>query len=121
MDNIKFAKTADELGKFIKDDIDVIEIEGDLRRKVLKIKATGKIAWAVVVGAITVAIASVTIVPIAGMASFVAAPMAVTILGGSCTNVAISIAIAGGGIITLNQLRKYKIISDLNGRLVIKK
>ncbi|WP_332405986.1 hypothetical protein, partial [Vibrio metschnikovii] len=36
-----------DLGEALKREQDTIEIEGDLKNKVLKIKATGKVAWAV--------------------------------------------------------------------------
>ena len=125
MDSVKSAKTPEELGKFIKDDIETIEIEGDLRKKVLRIKATGKVSWALVVGAIAVAITSILAAPATGGTSFVAnvvtVPVAATVLGGSCTIAAVSIAVAGGGVAALNKLRKYKIISDSNERLIIKK
>uniref|UniRef100_UPI003F583790 hypothetical protein n=1 Tax=Vibrio cholerae TaxID=666 RepID=UPI003F583790 len=46
-----------DLGEALKREQDTIEIEGDLKNKVLKIKATGKVAWAVAIGAIGIAVA----------------------------------------------------------------
>lgn len=40
-------KTAEELGKAIKNNEDTIEIEGNLKNEVFRIKATGKVAWGV--------------------------------------------------------------------------
>lgn len=91
-----------------------------MRKKVLIIKATGKVSWAVAVGANAVDSA-----PATGGTSFAAnvvtVSVAATALGGNCTIAAVSIAVAGGGVAALNKLRKYKIISDSNDILIIKK
>ena len=50
--------TAKELGQAIKENVDIIEIEGDLVSKVIRIKATGKIAWSVAAGALVVVIST---------------------------------------------------------------
>lgn len=75
------------LGKAVKNNEDTIEIEGDLSKKVIKIKATGKVAWAVSIGAIGIAVAAALATPATGGTSavvgVVAAPAAVTVLGGS--------------------------------------
>ena len=61
-------KNAKELGQAIKDGMDVIELEADLAKKVIKIKATGNVAWGVAAGALAVAITtsiiSITTAPI---------------------------------------------------------
>lgn len=104
---------------------DTIVIEGDLKKKVLKIKATGKVAWAVAAGAISVAVITALAAPATGGASApisaVAAPAAVTVLGASTTVTAISIAIAGGGIATLNKLRTYKVIAKNDDHVILKR
>ena len=46
-----------DLGKAINDNQPYIEIEGDLVNKVMRIKATGKAAWIIAIGAVTVAVA----------------------------------------------------------------
>lgn len=43
---MKTVKTSKELGEAIKSNEDYIYVEGDLKNKVIRIKATGKIAWA---------------------------------------------------------------------------
>ena len=125
MDKVKRAKTAEELGKFIKEDAETIEIEGDLRKKVLRIKATGKVAWAIAVGAISVAIISIISAPATGGGSLAAnaitVPVATATLGASCATTAVAIGVAGGGVAALNKLRNYKIVSDSNDILIIRR
>lgn len=104
-----------ELGKALKDNQDYIEIEGKLVGQVVKIKAIGKVAWGACAVAISIAIiGAVSSAGTGGLATPVSAFIAtpglagtVGILGVSTTNVAIVIAVAGGGIEALNKLRKY--------------
>lgn len=118
-------KTEKELGKALKDDLDTIIIEGDLVKKVIRIKATGKIAWAIAIGAIGVSVAAVLATPVTGGASnavhFVTAPAAVTVLGGAAVTAAIAIAVAGGSVTVLNKLRKYKIEEQSKDCLILKR
>ena len=105
--------TEKELGQALKDEQDTIEIEGDLAKKIIKIKATGAVAWAVAIGAIAVAVVAVLTSPATGGAHGVigvglTAPVAVGILGFSTTTAAISIAVAAGGVGALKTLRSYK-------------
>ncbi len=114
-----------ELGEAIKRGDDSIEIEGDLTKKVLKIKATGTVAWAVAIGAIGIGVAAIIAAPATGgistTASFVAAPAAVGILGGGATVAAITIAVAAGGIGSLNLLRKYKVEKVDGNKVILRK
>ena len=102
-----------------------IIIEGDLAKKIIKIKATGKVAWAIAIGAIGVAVAAVMAAPLtagtSGVVSAIAAPGAVAVLGGPAAATAIGVAIAGGGIATLNKLRVYKVVSRSDNRIVLKR
>ncbi len=128
-------KNAKELGQAIKDGKDVIELEAYLAKKVIKIKATGNVAWGVAAGALAVAITtsiiSITTAPIdvatlgttsafkalVGTSSFATA--ATTL--GSATSTALSIGIAGGGIGALNKLRNYRIENKNNGKIILHK
>jgi len=118
----------EDLGEALKNEQDTIEIEGDLKNKVLRIKATGKVAWVVAIGAISVAIAG-TVYPVPepttqGLSkafALTAAGGAVTILGISTTVAAISIAIAAGGVGGLKLLRRYKVVEQSSEKLVLKK
>ena len=113
------------LGKELKDNDGEIIIEGDLKNKVLRIKATGKVAWAVAIGAIGVAVVSAIAAPAtggtSGIASFLVAPAAVSVLGGATTTAAIGIAVTAGGVGALNKLRKYKIVENDDNKLILKK
>jgi hypothetical protein len=117
-----------DLGKAVKNEQETIEIEGNLKDKVLRIKATGKVAWVVAIGAIAIAIAG-TSYPVPepatqtltkGVAA-IAAPAAVSVLGVGTTISAISIAVAAGGIGVLNSLRNYKIVENTADRLVLRR
>ncbi|WP_312483550.1 hypothetical protein [Stutzerimonas nitrititolerans] len=116
--------TEKELGQALKNDQETIEIEGDLTTKVLKIKATGKVAWAVAAGAIGVAVLGImypvpepTTQVATKSAAFFAGGSAVAILGAGAAATAISIAVAAGGIGALNSLRKYKVVSSQGNKL----
>ena len=119
-----------DLSKAIQDGQETIEIEGDLKNKVIRIKATGKTAWFIAIGAIGIGIVGATYpVPeptsqtVTKSIAFVSAPVAVGVLGIGATISAFSIAIAAGasGIAVLNKLRKYKIASNTDGKLILKK
>ena len=48
-----------DLSEALKNDKDTIEIEGDLADKVIRIKATGSVAWAIAIGSIAVGLAAI--------------------------------------------------------------
>ncbi len=128
--------TQKELGQAIKKGEDTIVIEGDLAKKVIRIKATGKVAWGVAIGAIGVAVYAIMSAPAAttvtapaagvgGAISFTGAAAATgaagTILGTSAIT-AIGIAVAAGGIGALTTLRdRYKIHSKEDRKLVLRR
>lgn len=113
--------TAEELGKAIKNKEDTIEIEGDLKNQIIRIKATGKVAWGVCAASLAFAITAYLATPAAtattgpGGALFafggtVTLGAAATTLG-SAAIPALIIGISAGGIGALNTLRdKYKIV-----------
>lgn len=117
-----------DLGKALNEDQDTIEIEGSLKDKVIRIKATGKVAWVIAIGAIGVAVVAI-LYPVpepttqAGAKGFAAVTggAAVGILGAGTAMSAINIAISAGGVAVLNKLRNYKIVSNTSNKLVIKK
>lgn len=122
-------RTEKELGDALKRGDDTIEIEGNLAKKTIKIRATGSVAWAIAIGAIGIAIyASITTLGTGGVTAPVtitmsafAAPAAVGVLGTTVTYSAIAIAVAAGGVGALTSLRNYKEISRTDNRLVLKK
>ena len=102
----------EDLGKKVKNEEPTIEVEGDLAKKVIKIKVTGNVAWLVCAGAIGVALASTLMAPATAgtseIASVVAGSVAATTLGVSTTVTAVLIAVGGGGVGVLNKLRDYE-------------
>ncbi|MED9968304.1 MAG: hypothetical protein UFJ18_16240 [Blautia sp.] len=107
-----------ELGKALKEKRDTIEIEGDLVRKVFKIKITGKVAWGVCIAAITVAVTWMltggVAMPVSNIAALPVLAAPIGVLGTGTTVSAVAIAVAAGGVGALNLLRDYDIekISD---------
>ncbi|RVU85996.1 hypothetical protein EOL70_00660 [Leucothrix sargassi] len=111
-----------DLGEALKSSQDIIEIEGDLKNKVLKIKATGKVAWTIVIAAIGVAVTIlITTGGTGAPASGIVGGGAVAVLGMPTAISAVSIAVAAGGVGVLNSLRSYKIADQSNGKLVLKR
>lgn len=118
--------TEKELAEALKKNPDTIEIEGDLARKVIKIKTTGAVAWGVCVAAVlccaisaTATVASAgTTAPATTIPTTLSLGVAATTWGVPTATTAVSIAIAGG-IRSLDKLRKYKLtkISDEKIRL----
>lgn len=121
--------TEEELGKALKEEQDTIEIEGDLAKKVIKIKAKGKVAWAVAFGAIAIAVASILATvstggasaPATAPSSLIAGTAAASVLGLPTAVTAVSIAVAAGGVASLNKLRKYKVVEQSTQKLILKK
>ena len=52
----RVCRTAKEFAEAVKDNEEYITIEGDIKNGVLRIKATGKIAWGVCAGSLAIAI-----------------------------------------------------------------
>lgn len=121
-------RTEKELADAMKRGDEYIEIEGDLVNKVVKIRAVGKVSWAVAIGAIGLAVygAVVTLgsggaAAPAGAAGFGVAPAAIAVLGTGATYSAIAIAIAAGGVGVLTSLRGYVEVENSANKLVLKK
>ncbi len=125
--------TEKELGEALKNNQETIEIEADLAKKVLRIKATGKVAWAIcicffataiVLGCVAIGsggIASPIATSGAAISFLAAAPAAVSSMGMPAAVSAIGIAIAGGGVGTLNKLRKYRAEKISDDKIVLHK
>lgn len=126
---VRKVRTERELGEALKAGEDRIEIEGDLARKTIKLRATGKIAWAIAFGAIGIAAFSAyatvgtggAAAPVSGATAALSGSAAVGILGGPVTVSAVSIAIAAGGVGALTRLREYKEISRSEANLVLQR
>ena len=125
--------TEKELGKAIKEKQDEIIVEGDLKNKVIRIKATGKVAWAVCAISLAVAIkfyiatptATVTATPIGGTLCLIggvtmSAPVVASL--GSAIVPAVIIGVTAGGIGALNTLRdQYKITKSDKSSILLKR
>ncbi len=114
--------TEKELGEALKNNQDTIEVEGDLAKKTIKIKATGKVAWAVCIGCVAVAVTLIvvtigsggTATPVTGPTAAITLSAAAATWGLPTAITATGIAVAGGGVGVLKKLRKYQMekISD---------
>lgn len=134
--DIAVVRTPKELGKAIKEDKETIEIEGDLAAKVIRIKATGKVAWGVAAAALGVGIFAIVHTPHATVAT---APVggaggAISFTGGAVSTgaagailgpaaiTALTVAVTAGGLGALTTLRnKYKIANKSKNRLTLQK
>lgn len=123
-------KNEKELGKAIKNGENTIEIEVEkLGKKVIRIKATGKVAWGVCAAALAVAIASaIATAGTAGASSIATVPTALigtgtaaATLGADVAASAVLIGAAGGGIGTLNKLRNYDLEKVGNKKVILHK
>lgn len=129
-----------ELGAAVYNKEDTIEIEGNLAKKTFKIKATGKVAWGVCIGAIVIGMTATLMMPIPDPAKPIEGVVVVTSYGiagvilGSAAITAGTIGIAGAfaagakgkSIIPkakeiLQALREYRITEKSDNRLVLKR
>lgn len=114
-----------DLGNDIKNNKDKIEIEGDLAKKVIKIKATGNVAWGICIAAIAIAVAMIIAGTVTGGASTVVAlpamAGAVGILGTGTATSAVAIAVAAGGVGALNKLRNYKMEKISDTKIILRR
>ena len=123
----KSMESAKELGEAIKRGDDYIEVECDLAKKVFKLKATGKAAWAVCIADISVAVAGAvaavgTVGPASAPAAVISTPAmtsTVAILGAPTAIMALSVALAGGGVGVLNHLMKDYDIEKISDEKLI--
>lgn len=121
--------SATELGKSIKNGDDEIIIEGDLTKKVIRIKATGKVAWIIAFGAIGIGLAAAIAGAVAGPAipafeaiAITSAAGAVAVIGLPATAAALAMAFAVKSKKVLNTLRDdYVIVNNSDNRIVLKK
>lgn len=121
----KVCRTAQDFADAVKSNEEKIIIEGDLKNAIFKIKATGKVAWAVCIASIAVAIAAIAVAPAAGgapagAALVMAGPAAATL--GAAAVPAVAIAVCAGGVGVLNTLRdKYKIVEKTDEYIILER
>lgn len=122
------ATTEKELADAVKSGASTIEIEGDLAKKVIKIRATGPVAWGLVAASLAggymfLKLTATVPVPQAKMA-FAAASAgsgaaALTILGASASATAFALTRAYGSAEALKKIRAYKQLSYIDDKLVL--
>lgn len=122
------ATTEKELADAVKSGASTIEIEGNLAKKVLIIRATGPVAWGLVAASLAggymfLRLTAVAPAPQAKMA-FAAASAgsgaaALTILGASASAAAFALTRAYGSVEALKKIRAYKQLSYVDGKLVL--
>ena len=116
-----------ELAEAVSSGESEIEIEGNMKDVVFRIKAKGSVAWGVAIAAIGIAVVAVLASPttagisgaVGGTAAFAATA---TALGGtSIATSAIGIAVAAGGVSVLNKLRQYDIKEQGPEHVILRK
>ena len=121
---------AQELGRAIENNQNEIIIEGDLAKKVVRIKATGPVAWVIAFGCVTAAIIAILRMPKAvasgpngliaeGVVLGTSAVGAVTILGVPATVAAVSIGVGARNKSALSKLRNNYILTKVKDSKVI--
>jgi len=118
-----------DLGNAINQGEEEIIIEGDLAKKVIRIKATGKTAWIIAIGAVSVALVVVLAAlatgpgaPAMGLIATTFAGGAVCVWGLAATVAAIEICVAAGSTTALKKLYKdYKVINKTPKSVTIKR
>ena len=116
-----------DLYEAVKNKEDYIEIEGDLKEKVLKIKARVKVAWVIAIGGVAAVVLLILTRsnPAAIKTNEKLFKNAIQYLGADIAPSVISIfAIAGSvpaALLFFNSLRDYKIIENTNEKVVLKR
>lgn len=114
---MRTVRTEEQLAKQLAKKPDVIEIEGDLGAKVLRIKAVGDVAWAVIIGAVIVAAAAIWMT---GPPAVIGATPAAAAIGVGAT-----ISVAGlvqyGGTTAVEILRSDYDADEVGHRVVLRR
>jgi GTP-binding protein EngB required for normal cell division len=130
--SVAYCGKAKELGKAIKDGVDVIIIKGDLIKSVKRIMNTSGVKWGICVASLTASITLVLNMPVAAFGGIVGDALYIaagTVTSAITTSVlgyaavpAILIGVGAGGIVGLNNLReKYKITEEEDDYIRIEK
>jgi hypothetical protein len=98
--------TPSQLGEALKDDVDEIEVVGELKTDVIKIKDTSDLQWKIAIGAI-VASAGLVITGLGLPLALLSGGAAVAIIGAAATGAAIKMGVAAGDPRAVQKLREY--------------
>lgn len=128
------ARNNDELKAAMDSGASTIELEGDFARKVVRLKATGAVAWPIAFAAITIAVVALAVsipttvatgglaAPVEGAVVSAALVPAAGTVGLDVAMMAVGLAVAAGGVGILSRLRSdYKIIEQEPNRVVLAK
>lgn len=114
-----------ELGKALQDGIDSIEIEGNLKDKVLRIKASGKVAWVIALGAIAIAVIVALSNTLANIGEankvLMESPDSAPHLWLGGVWILVGIAVVAIIVAMLNKFRGYKLEKISNTRIILRK
>lgn len=114
-----------ELGKALQDGIDSIEIEGNLKDKVLRIKASGKVAWVIALGAIAIAVIVTLSNTLANIGEankvLMESPDSAPHLWLGGVWILVGIAVVAIIVAMLNKFRGYKLEKVSNTRIILRK
>ena len=114
-----------ELGKALQDGIDSIEIEGNLKDKVLRIKASGKVAWVIALGAIVIAVIVTLSNTLANIGEankvLMESPDSAPHLWLGGVWILVGIAVVAIIVAMLNKFRGYKLEKVSNTRIILRK
>lgn len=134
---MKTVTTSRDLGQAIKNGEQEIRVEGDLCKRVIKIRSVKPIFWGIVAGSIAAGVAlllatpavTVATAPVGGIGgvisfkgSIAVSSAAATILGIKATIVALGVAVgAGGGTAALVKLRDNYSVDKKNSNCIVLK
>lgn len=114
-----------ELRQALQDGTDSIEIEGNLKDKVLRIKASGKVAWVIALGAIAVAVIVALPHTLANISNankvLVETPTSAPYLGLGVVWSLVGIAVVATTLAMLNKFRGYKLEKVSDTRIILRK
>lgn len=96
-----------DLGDAVRREEPYIEVEGELAAQVKKLVRLNAVLWAFCLAALSVAVVAAMQMPVtagvSGIASLAAGTSASAVIGVDAVATAVTIAVAGGGIGTLNR------------------
>ena len=113
-----YCKTEKELSDALKNDASQIIIDYNLKEGVLKIQAAGSVAWAVALGTISVALATV-VVPGINLIHSLSLSTVLTSIFGLSGSALLASLVYHGGIKLLHKIKAYKSSTMSDGRLLL--
>lgn len=117
------ANNGKDLGDAIRREEPHIELEGELAAQVKRLVRLNAVLWVFCLAALAVAVAAVMQMPatagLSGIAGLAAGSSASAVIDVDTVVTAVTIAIAGGGIGTLNMLRRYRLEERKDGRIIL--